>query len=262
VRTLAGGVRQGSVNGIGTEALFNSPQGIWGSNGYLYIADGLNRVYRQLDLATLEVTTLAGAFGVSGSNDGTFETARFQLPGAVWGSGAVLYVADLSAIRTISLEARTVRTLAILPTNAGIRALWGRGNVLYAYGYTRSGSVLTGSLYRIATDTGEVSDVLRGIKDSNPGLPISFADARGISGSSTDLFIATGTDNEVRRLIPDALPALAKLEIPNPGYSSRTTAGASATISVGQARIGTTSGNVTPTGFAIFALRQNGVLIS
>jgi len=262
VRTLAGGVAPGARDAVGTDALFSAPQGLWGRNGFLYIADSSNRVVRQLDLASMQVTTLAGVFGVSGTDDGSLGSSRFRSPNALWGSGATLYVSDVNAIRAISLDAGTVLTVALLPdVNGGISGLWGRGNVLYASGYS-SGSPSSATLYRIAIDSGQTSEILHDLSDPNAGLPISLPDARGISGNSTDLFIAGGSDNVVRVLTPDTVPALARIKIPNPGYSARTTTGAPAAISVAHARIATTSGSVTPAGFAVFALRQNGVLIS
>jgi hypothetical protein len=65
-------LKVGSVDGIGTDARFSGPSGIWGDSTYLYVAD--NRV-RRIRLSTAEVTTMAVSaplpemFGMAG--DGT-----------------------------------------------------------------------------------------------------------------------------------------------------------------------------------------------
>jgi hypothetical protein len=261
VHTLAGGVTPGARDAVGLQAQFNSPQDLWGFNGFLYISDGSNRVVRQLNLGTMEVTTMAGAFGTPGADDGTRGSARFRYPGELWGSGSTLYVSDVDAIRKISLDSGIVRTLAILPATGGISGLWGKDGALYASANSNTGSASV-TLYRISIDDGQLSELLHGLADTDTGLPISFPDVQGISGNAMELFIAGGSDNVVRRLTPDLAPALVNVEISNPGYRSRATTGGPATVSVGHARVGTTPGKVTVAGFATFALRQNGVLIS
>lgn len=117
VTTLAGssGVR-GSSDGLGTNARFNTPQGLATNDaGILYVADSSNHAIRQIDLATGMVTTLAGSPGTQGTVDGTGTSARFRTPQAlVWDRAGLLYVADTAnhTIRQIDLVTRTVSTLA------------------------------------------------------------------------------------------------------------------------------------------------------
>ncbi len=113
--TLAGmaGVR-GSVDGTGSSARFNSPQGVaLDGSGNLYVADTFNNTIRKISPDGV-VTTLAGTGGVAGSADGTGAAARFYSPIgiAVDGSGNV-YVADSGndTIREITPDG-VVTTLA------------------------------------------------------------------------------------------------------------------------------------------------------
>lgn len=262
VRTIAGtGTVSGARDGAGTDAQFWYPSGLWGSNSILYIADTSNGVIRQLNTATNEVTTLAGAFRTYGEVDGPIDSARFRVPTALWGDGAILYVADLNFIRAISLNAGTVRTVATLPSVGAVQGLWGNGNSLYTFAVT--GSPLARLyLYRILIDTGEISPVVHGSSDVDAGSPIFLDGAGGISGSGTDLFITDDRDNTVRHLTRDAPPSFIRSQITDPGYLSRSTAGRAASVSAGYARITADAGSVTAAGFAVFALQQNGVLIS
>jgi hypothetical protein len=109
VTTLAGGAR-GSLNGTNTSAQFSGPTGIVvGSSGNLYVADQFNDVIRQITVSGTNniVTTIAGAAGTPGSQNGANGSARFSSPTglAVDGSGN-LYVADEvnNAIRQMTLS--------------------------------------------------------------------------------------------------------------------------------------------------------------
>ena len=74
----------GSADGIGAQARFYLPGGVWGDDKTLYVADGGNHSIRKIVLETGQVTTLAGAPGVGGSVDAAGSAARF---GFVEGSG-------------------------------------------------------------------------------------------------------------------------------------------------------------------------------
>jgi len=105
---------QGSNDGYGVAAQFNSPYGVaLDGSGNLYVADTYNCTIRKI--TTLgHVTTLAGTAGNYGSADGSGAAAEFQGPQslAVDGSGNI-YVADTRnyTIRKIT-PTGTVTTLA------------------------------------------------------------------------------------------------------------------------------------------------------
>ena len=63
VTTLAGSGTAGYLEGIGTTASFNNPQGVaFGPDGMLYVSDDNNNVVRKLDLRTDRTSLLANGF--------------------------------------------------------------------------------------------------------------------------------------------------------------------------------------------------------
>ena len=105
VTTLAGSGVQSSVDGIGTAASFNNPQGITlDSSGNVYVTEAIGNRIRKITPRGL-VTTLAGS-STSGSANGTGTQATFNVPiGIVMDTSNNLYVADLTnnLIRKIAL---------------------------------------------------------------------------------------------------------------------------------------------------------------
>jgi hypothetical protein len=82
VTTVAGRLVTGSVDGIGTNALFNFLSGVSISPGdgvYALIADGFNHLIRRIEISTAAVTTLAGSIN-PGNTDGIGTNARFSSP--------------------------------------------------------------------------------------------------------------------------------------------------------------------------------------
>jgi sugar lactone lactonase YvrE len=106
VTTFAGSASMpGSNDGVGTAASFNTPNGLaMDSAGNLLVTDSGNYTIRKITPAGV-VTTLAGAAGMSGSEDGKGSAARFDYLSGVTVDGAGnAYVADLgnNAIRRIT----------------------------------------------------------------------------------------------------------------------------------------------------------------
>ena len=94
VTVFAGSGVQGSANGLGTAASFNSPQGIAiDAAGTIYVSDTFNQKIRKISSGAM-VSTLAGS-GKSGGDNGAGSTSSFFLARgiAVDMSGNV-YVAD------------------------------------------------------------------------------------------------------------------------------------------------------------------------
>lgn len=116
VTTFAGSSTgaSGLVDGTGTEARFNTPQGVAvDSAGNIFIADTVGHTIRRITPAGV-VTTFAGGAGTPGSVDGAGVLARFAGPfGVTIDSAGNLYVTDSGndTIRRIS-PAGVVSTIA------------------------------------------------------------------------------------------------------------------------------------------------------
>ena len=106
VRTIVGtGLFDfGDRDGVGKRAILQHVQGVALGRGELFIADTYNHRIKRIELATGEVTSIAGD-GKAGAYDGRGARARFNEPaGIAWSEGR-LYVADTNnhAVRVIDL---------------------------------------------------------------------------------------------------------------------------------------------------------------
>jgi len=116
VTTVAGSGEPGSVDGVGTAAQFQAPNGVFvGPDGSIYIADGQGHRIRRILMPQARVLTYAGN-GIPGCLDGCATNAQFNLPlGVFVGPANDLFVADSlnHVVRKIGpLACRTVATLA------------------------------------------------------------------------------------------------------------------------------------------------------
>lgn len=109
----AGPAGSGSADGTNSQAQFNIPQGLAVDRaGCLYVADTLNFVIRKIAPVgnSWVVSTIAGAAGQSGTNDGVGAAARFSTPVTVAVDGATnVYVGDYTA--------NTIRKLTLMGTD-------------------------------------------------------------------------------------------------------------------------------------------------
>jgi sugar lactone lactonase YvrE len=115
VSVFAGTGTKGFANGPASSAQFNEPYGVALSTdeSILYVADYLNHSIRAVNLATKQVTTLAGN-GTAGFTNGTGDKAQFNQPYNVKaGADGRLYVPDQNnhAIRRVDYDG-TVSTVA------------------------------------------------------------------------------------------------------------------------------------------------------
>jgi hypothetical protein len=197
VTTLAGSPGQpGSVDGIGSAALFNGPRGVAVDNaGTVYVADSGNSTIRKVTSSGV-VTTLAGNPGQSGSADGSGGTAQFYYPYgvAVDGAGNV-YVADLDneCIRKIT-SAGAVTTLA----GTAIRQALTGGVVISVTGsadgiggaaqfYSPSGVAVDGAGSVYVADSGNCTIrkvSISGVVTTMAGSPGQSGNADGSGGSA------------------------------------------------------------------------------
>ncbi|MCK5235590.1 MAG: hypothetical protein KAR06_01280 [Deltaproteobacteria bacterium] len=108
VTTIAGQVGvQGGADGNGTAAIFDMPAAITTDGVNLYVTDLYGDSIRMINIATTEVTTLAGIYEGNGFNDGIGDVARFNNPQGITTNGTDLYVSELynNRVRKISQSA-------------------------------------------------------------------------------------------------------------------------------------------------------------
>ena len=125
VTTLAGTAGlNGSVDGTGAAARFNTPSGIAVTSlGTVYVADTYNHTVRVVTPEGV-VTTLAGLAGNTGSVDGTGNTARFFYPyGVTIDSIGTVHVAD-----TFNHTIRRIQAGGVVTTLAGLAGARGTTN--------------------------------------------------------------------------------------------------------------------------------------
>ena len=125
VTTLAGGVGvTGTNDGPGTQARFNSPEGVAVDGvGNVYVADTANHSIRLVTPGGV-VTTLAGTPGVLGTNNGTGTAAKFNYPyGLAVATNGTIYVADC-----YNHVIRKVTTAGVVTTFAGRMSSAGTNN--------------------------------------------------------------------------------------------------------------------------------------
>ncbi|TGJ99540.1 hypothetical protein EHO59_16985 [Leptospira semungkisensis] len=113
VSTFAGSGAYGSSDAVGTDASFNMPGGITTDGTYLYVSDTYNYKIRKIEIATRQVTTLAGT-GMYGDVDAVGLTASFNVPMGLATDGTYLYIADWgnNKIRRLVLSSSAVYTFA------------------------------------------------------------------------------------------------------------------------------------------------------
>lgn len=155
--TFAGAAGQpNSVDGIGNDARFRIPQGIWGDGEYLYVGDGLNVFIRRIKIATAGVTTLPERRdGASGA------LQFFYTPINMWGDGESLYYGDGGFVRRMIVSTGEVTPFAAVPSSG----LWGDEQFLYG--------VRASAVARVTIATKDIAPItpLRTVQFSEGTLP-------------------------------------------------------------------------------------------
>ncbi|MBK8036733.1 MAG: hypothetical protein IPK22_06290 [Verrucomicrobiaceae bacterium] len=201
VTTFAGSAGlPGSEDGVGPSARFAGPNDVAvDAGGNLYVTDTGNSTIRKITSLGV-VTTLAGAAGMSGSADGTGNTARFSIPVsiAVDATGNV-YVSDNQTIRKITASGH-VTTLAGLAGSSGsadgpgstARFNSPEGLAMASDGHLLVADRSNHTIRRINTTTGVVGTLagLAGISGTTDG---TISQARFNSPSS----LAVGADGTI-----------------------------------------------------------------
>jgi hypothetical protein len=200
VVTLAGSVaRSGTIDGVGSEAELTGTAGVTLDAGdALYFTDGGS--VRELDLTTLEVTTLAGSVDEREHQDGIGVTARFLAPrGITSDCRGNLYVVDEETVRTVALANAQVSTLAGSPgergymDGRGAEARFGEaetitsdGENLYVTEYSEASTIR-----QVAIATGETT-TLAGAAPDPDALPAFFRPG-ALSNDGEHAFVIDGS---------------------------------------------------------------------
>ncbi len=222
VSTLAGSGFQGSVDGTGSAASFNSPTGVAvDGSGNVYVADQYNHKIRKVSPLGV-VSTVAGS-GSQSSVDGTGIAASFDAPTgvAVDGNGNV-YVADYGnhKIRKVS-PSGVVSTLAGSGSLGSVDGTGSAASFSYPFGVAVDGSGnvyvadQSSNLIRKVSSSGVVSTLAGsgslGSVDGT-GSAASFNDPIGVAvDGNRNVYVADRSSNLIRKItlgytISPALP--------------------------------------------------------
>ena len=227
VTTIAGSAgTSGTTDDTGTAARFNQPRGLWGDEGFLYVADRFNHSIRKIVIATGVVTTFAGSTaGTSGTTEGTGTAARFNEPTGIWGNGTTLYVADRDnkTIRKIVIFSKIVSTFAGLAGSSGStdatgssarfdhpEGLWGDGTNLYVtdtFNHTIRKIVISSQVVTTVAGSAGSSGSTNGT-----GTAARFNNPFAVWGDGTNLYVADSSNNQIRKLgVPPPAPTITSI---------------------------------------------------
>ena len=205
VATYAGAAGQpGTADGDVKSARFREPEGLVSDGaGNLYVADVDNNTIRKIELATGQVTTIAGTVGVAGNLDGVGTAAQLNKPKAMSfdGAGHIFIVDTLnSSIRVLTLaDASLVTRASFAVPPIGIAA------------DGADAIVTTGDNRVVRVDpAGVVSTLAGGLNQSGfvdgAGSDARFFRAAGLWVESSRILVADDGNYAVRAISRDATP--------------------------------------------------------
>ena len=233
---------RGNLNGTGASASFNLPGGVASDNaGNIYVADSSNSVIRKITPAGV-VTTLAGAAGVRGSNDGAGAAARFNFPNDVaTDSAGNIYVADTAnhVIRKIT-PSGVVTTLAGSPGVIGSADATGAAASFYYPDGIATDS--TGNVYVADTVNGTIRMITSGV------VVTTLAGTAGVTGS-TDATGAAASFNKPSDIATDTTGHIYVADTINNTIRQITSGGVVTTLAGSAGVTGSTDGNGTAARF-------------
>src|SRR5436190_2110136 len=214
--TIAGASSKGTAGGVSTKARFASPRDVaLDKSGNVFLTDSDNHAIRKISPDGI-VTTVAGALGIQGSDDGNGSVARFDEPNgiAVDASGN-LFIADRGnrTVRKISASGE-VTTFAgkakVSGTNDG-PARVARFSFIHGIAVDSRGTVYvsdTGNqTIRKITADGTVSTLAglpgkHGFSDGK-GMEARFTSPAGLTvDGKGNVFVADSFNGAIRRISP------------------------------------------------------------
>ena len=203
ITTLAGSFgTMGSTDGDNSVAMFNFPMGITTDGTNLYVTEFSDNTIRRVNIASGEVSTLAGSAGTYGSADGIGTAAKFNSPAGITTDGTYLYVADYynNIIRQIEIATGAVTTLAGSAGSKGsVDGIGSNARFYYPGSITTDGKNLfmtdsaNNNIRRIVIATGEVTTVAgnaesRGSTDGSAAVAL-FDSPNAITTDGKTLYI-------------------------------------------------------------------------
>jgi sugar lactone lactonase YvrE len=244
VSTLAGlSGSSGSKDGTGSDARFNSPQGVAvDSAGNVYVADTFNNSIRKVTPEGA-VSTLAGLAGSFGSADGPGSTARFYYPiGIAVDSTANIYVGDTNnnLIRKIT-PAGIVSTLAGSAASSG--SVDGTGNAARFYSPRGVAVDSAGNVYVV--DNGNHT-----IRKISPDAAVSTLAGRAGFSGSVDGAVSDARFNSPQGVAVDAAGNISVADYGNSTIRRITPDGIVSTLAGLAGVHGSTDGAGIPAGFS------------
>ncbi len=201
-----------SKNGTGSEAHFKQPLGIASDQKFLYVTELESNHIRSIEISTGKVVTLTGT-AVSGSLDGSLETATFNRPSHLFCLKALLFVSDSlnSTIRLIDLTTSTVSTFAGSPGETGAedgmgeKARFNRPGALTSDGKNLFVlDTLNRTIRKIDIETREVSTLAGSPKNASlvdgRASDAGFVSFGALSTDSTNLYVTDPEQNVMRKV--------------------------------------------------------------
>lgn len=162
VTTVAGSAGSaGSADGVQGAARFNLPARITTTGSKLFVTDFYNRTIRRIDLASGNVTTLAGQANTAPGTtdaDAVGTAARFYQPNGITTDGTYLYVSDSynNTIRRVEIATGAVTKIAGTTYVEGAAQGYFDGPVLTAKLYAPIGMTIKGGSLLVADNQNHV----------------------------------------------------------------------------------------------------------
>ena len=217
VTTVAGSLpttsNSGYVDAVGGTARFNFPLGVTSNGKDLFIADSSNHCIRKYEIATGNVTTVAGLCGTAGTLDGTGSAARFNFPIQISTDGTSLFVCDRAnnMIRKVDISSTVVTTLIGSGGSSGdINGVGSIARINYPNGITTDGNYLyisdrgNNKIKRYLISSGVVTtmagDGTATAVDSTDGLTASFDMPCDSVSVGNFLYVVECGSNKLRRI--------------------------------------------------------------
>jgi serine/threonine protein kinase, bacterial len=216
VTTFAGSGTAGNVDGTGTAAEFNGPEGIAiDSSGNLWVADGGNNEIRKITTPGAVVTTWAGN-GTAGRANGNGTSATFNMPvGVAVDSSGNLYVADFNNNEIRKIDTTDAVTLFAGSSTGASGSANGTGSAAEFLGPFGIAIDSAGNLYvtdsgnseiRMLTPSAVVTTYAGSTTAGNVNGSASAAEFHYPFGivvdASGNLYVCDYINNEIREIIP------------------------------------------------------------